>query len=157
MKKIMIIDESPLFLDYLTKKLEEHGFEVVAGKNGLDVCRDVRDRYSGAILMLTARGEEIDEVLGLELGADDYVAKPYHMAEVVARVEHVKIKSHYKGSTTLEMVLREGRNREIRRVLAKVGHKVLRLVRVAVGCEAFEDLRDDLAGALVRAEALVAT
>lgn len=55
------------------------------------------------------------------------------LAEGVARVERIHIKSHHKDSTILEMVLREGRNREIRRVLAKLGHKVLRLVRIAVG------------------------
>ena len=55
------------------------------------------------------------------------------LAEGIARVEGVRIKSHHKESTMLEMVLREGRNREIRRILAKVGHKVLRLTRVAVG------------------------
>ena len=55
------------------------------------------------------------------------------LAEAVARVENIQIKSHHKDSTILEMVLREGRNREIRRVLAKVGHKVQRLVRIAVG------------------------
>ncbi len=55
------------------------------------------------------------------------------LAEGVARVEHIRVKSHYKESTILEMVLREGRNREIRRMLAKVGHKVLRLTRIAVG------------------------
>jgi 23S rRNA pseudouridine2605 synthase len=56
-----------------------------------------------------------------------------HLAEGLARAEHIEIKSHHKESTILEMVLREGRNREIRRLLARVGHKVLRLVRVAVG------------------------
>jgi len=55
------------------------------------------------------------------------------LAEGVARVDRVRIRSHHKGSTILEMVLREGRNREIRRALAKVGHKVLRLARTAVG------------------------
>ncbi|MBN2473569.1 MAG: rRNA pseudouridine synthase [Pirellulales bacterium] len=55
------------------------------------------------------------------------------LAEGTARVEEIHVKSHRKESTVLEMVLREGQNREIRRVLAKVGHKVQRLVRIAVG------------------------
>jgi 23S rRNA pseudouridine2605 synthase len=56
-----------------------------------------------------------------------------HLAEGLARAEQVEIRSHQKESTWLEMVLREGRNREIRRLLAHVGHKVMRLVRIAVG------------------------
>jgi 23S rRNA pseudouridine2605 synthase len=55
------------------------------------------------------------------------------LAEGLARVEHAQIKRRHKKSTVLEMVLREGQNREIRRVMAKVGHKVMRLVRVAMG------------------------
>ena len=46
------------------------------GKDGFAVCREVRSQFQGAIIMLTARGEEVDEVMGLELGADDYMAKP---------------------------------------------------------------------------------
>jgi 23S rRNA pseudouridine2605 synthase len=56
-----------------------------------------------------------------------------HLAEGFARAEHLEIKSHHKESTVLEMVLREGKNREIRRLLARVGHKVVRLTRTAVG------------------------
>ncbi len=56
-----------------------------------------------------------------------------HLAEGVARAERVEIQSLHKESTVLEMVLREGKNREIRRVLARVGHKVERLTRIAVG------------------------
>jgi 23S rRNA pseudouridine2605 synthase len=56
-----------------------------------------------------------------------------HLAEGVARAERVTIKSHHKESTVMEMVLREGKNREIRRALARVGHKVLHLARIAVG------------------------
>jgi len=56
-----------------------------------------------------------------------------HLAEGLARVEDVRIQSHHKQSSVLEMVLREGQNREIRRVLARLGHKVLRLIRTAVG------------------------
>lgn len=56
-----------------------------------------------------------------------------HLAEGVARVAEARIKRHYKKATVLEMVLEEGRNREIRRVMARIGHKVLRLTRVGVG------------------------
>lgn len=56
-----------------------------------------------------------------------------YLAEAMVRAKRVHVKSRYKGSTFLEIVLREGRNREIRRMLAKTGHKVLKLVRTAVG------------------------
>ncbi len=63
----------------------------------------------------------------------DKLRRGVHLAEGVARVEQVRIESHQKESTWLEIILREGMNREIRRLLARVGHKVLRLVRVSVG------------------------
>ncbi|PWF83986.1 DNA-binding response regulator [Kocuria rosea] len=55
--------------------------------DGLDVCRQAReDGYTGAVLILTARGSEIDRVVGLDVGADDYMAKPFSLAELLARV-----------------------------------------------------------------------
>jgi two-component system, OmpR family, catabolic regulation response regulator CreB len=54
--------------------------------NGLDICRELRTKGDARILMLSARGEEMDRVLGLELGADDYMAKPFSPRELVARV-----------------------------------------------------------------------
>ncbi len=63
----------------------------------------------------------------------DKLRRGVHLAEGVARVEEVRIESHQKESTWLEIILREGMNREVRRLLARVGHKVLRLVRVSVG------------------------
>jgi 23S rRNA pseudouridine2605 synthase len=56
-----------------------------------------------------------------------------HLAEGVARVDRVEVKSHHKESSQLEIVLREGKNREIRRILARLGHKVMKLTRTAVG------------------------
>ena len=56
------------------------------GQDGFTVCKTVRDQYYGAILMLTARGEEVDEVLGLEAGADDYLAKPVRPRALLARL-----------------------------------------------------------------------
>lgn len=103
--------------DYLT----EHGYDVsverrgdrVAGRilqekpdaiildvnlpelDGFSVCRQIRDSYPGAIIMLTARSRDIDEVLGLELGADDYLAKPVRPTVLLAR-----LRSHLKKSPT---------------------------------------------------------
>ena len=58
-------------------------------KNGMDVCRDIRSVSRTPVIMLTAKSEEIDKVLGLELGADDYIIKPFSSREVVARVKAV--------------------------------------------------------------------
>lgn len=61
---------------------------MIPGRNGLDVCRDLRQRkISTPIIMLTARGQIYDKVLGLKIGADDYLTKPFDMAELLARVE----------------------------------------------------------------------
>jgi two-component system response regulator RstA len=59
---------------------------MLPGRDGLAVCRAVRPRYDGAILMLTARGGELDEVVGLEVGADDYLAKPVRPRVLLARL-----------------------------------------------------------------------
>lgn len=59
---------------------------MLPGMDGLDVCRQIRRESSVPILMLTARGDEIDRVVGLEIGADDYLSKPFSMRELVARV-----------------------------------------------------------------------
>ncbi|MGA2620890.1 MAG: pseudouridine synthase [Thermoguttaceae bacterium] len=75
-----------------------------------------------------------------------------HLAEGLARAESVRVQSHWKESTWLEIVLREGQNREIRRLLAKVGHKVLRLVRTAVGPVRLGKLRPGQSRPLTPAE-----
>ncbi len=59
---------------------------MLPGLDGLTICRQVRPQFDGAILMLTARGEETDEIVGLELGADDYLAKPVRPRRLLARV-----------------------------------------------------------------------
>jgi DNA-binding response OmpR family regulator len=59
---------------------------MLPGKSGLEICREVRERSDVPILLLTARGEEADRVMGLELGADDYVPKPFSPRELVARI-----------------------------------------------------------------------
>ena len=61
---------------------------MLPGRDGLEICRDIRAKgVDTPVLMLTARGETIDKVVGLKMGADDYLAKPFEMAELIARVE----------------------------------------------------------------------
>jgi DNA-binding response OmpR family regulator len=62
---------------------------MMPGKSGIEVCREVRQNSLTPIIMLTAKGEEIDRILGLELGADDYIVKPFSSREVVARLKAV--------------------------------------------------------------------
>ncbi|MDX9721254.1 MAG: response regulator [Myxococcota bacterium] len=70
---------------------------MLPGLDGLSVCRQVRPRYAGLILMLTARGDEVDEIVGLELGADDYLAKPVRPRLLLARVQSLLRRSSHEA------------------------------------------------------------
>ena len=114
MKKILIIEDEEGLILTLTDRLRSEGFEVsseqnghdglktasenifdliildvmLPKKNGFDICRDLRkEKIETPVLMLTAKGETIDKVLGLKLGADDYLTKPFEVMELLARVE----------------------------------------------------------------------
>ena len=116
MKRILVIEDEPQMLLGLRDNLELEGYEVQTAsdgdeglgkansfnpdlvildvmlpkKNGFDVCRELRSRSATLpIVMLTARSAETDKVLGLELGADDYVTKPFSITELLARVRAV--------------------------------------------------------------------
>mgnify|MGYP002518117085 CR=1 FL=1 len=65
---------------------------MMPGMNGIDVCRTIRQTSRVPIVMLTAKGEEIDRILGLELGADDYIVKPFSPREVLARIKHLVLR-----------------------------------------------------------------
>ena len=86
--------------------LAERGYEMVLldlglpDMDGRDVCRQLRERSATPIIMLTARSEEFDRVLGLELGADDYVTKPFSLRELVARIRAVSRRTQDGSSTT---------------------------------------------------------
>ena len=79
LKKIKSFMPTLIVLDIMMPKL-----------NGLEVCKEVRKTSTIPIIMLTAKGEEIDRILGLELGADDYIVKPFSPREVVARIKAVR-------------------------------------------------------------------
>ncbi len=71
-------------------------------KNGIDVCREVRMVSNVPIIMLTAKGEEIDRILGLELGADDYIIKPFSPREVIARIKAVLRRIHEEPKNEIQ-------------------------------------------------------
>src|SRR5437016_12465999 len=116
MPKILIVEDEPNMVSGLRDKFEFEGYEVITASDGvaglqralsdspdlvlldvmmprmsgLDVCKQLKaKRPSVPVIMLTARGQELDKVVGLELGADDYVTKPFSIRELMARVKAV--------------------------------------------------------------------
>ena len=112
---VLIVEDEDSFVEALTVGLKREGFHVQVARDGaealdvfdavrpdlvlldvmlpkvsgIDVCRELRRRSNVPIIMVTARGSEIDTVVGLEVGADDYVTKPYRLRELVARMRAV--------------------------------------------------------------------
>ena len=115
MTTVLVVEDEDSFVDALTVGLSREGFRVHVARDGvealalfdvvnpdlvlldvmlpkisgIDVCRELRSRSKVPIIMVTAKGSEIDTVVGLEVGADDYVAKPYRIRELVARMRAV--------------------------------------------------------------------
>jgi two-component system alkaline phosphatase synthesis response regulator PhoP len=114
MKRVLLIEDEPGLVMTLTDRLKSEGYDVgvasdgpaglertvrerwdvilldimLPGMNGFDVCRDARQKgVTTPIIMLTARGQVVDRVLGLKLGADDYLTKPFDLLELSARIE----------------------------------------------------------------------
>ena len=113
--RVLVVEDEVSFIEALTVGLEREGFNIEIAKDGsealvaferfkpdlnlldlmlpklsgLDVCRQIRNQSDVPIIMVTAKGEEIDTVVGLEVGADDYVTKPYRLKELVARMRTV--------------------------------------------------------------------
>ncbi|WP_053955054.1 response regulator YycF [Inediibacterium massiliense] len=112
-KKVLVVDDEKSISDILKFNLEKEGYDVSVSFDGQDavkttyevepdlilldvmipemdgfqVCKKIRENFNMPILMLTAKEEEVDKVLGLELGADDYITKPFSMRELLARVK----------------------------------------------------------------------
>lgn len=125
MAKILVVDDERPIADILKYNLEKEGFTVLLAydghealqvafseepsliildimlpqKDGFTVCRELRSRLDVPIIMLTAKEDEVDKVLGLELGADDYVTKPFSAREVVARVKAALRRERMHGTS----------------------------------------------------------
>ena len=101
--------------DEVISWVKEHNPNVILldimlpGKNGIDLCKEIRQFSNIPILMVTAKTDEIDRLLGLELGADDYICKPFSFREVVARVKAVLRRVHHVDNNLNTLHLDEHR------------------------------------------------
>ncbi|GFZ30269.1 DNA-binding response regulator [Clostridium zeae] len=112
-KKILVVDDDKDIVKLITKSFSYEGFETISaysgkealcalkenhidfiildimmpGMDGLDVCRSIRKSYNAPILFLSARGTDIDKIVGLEIGADDYMTKPFSIQELTSRIK----------------------------------------------------------------------
>lgn len=135
MRKLLVVDDEPSILTLLKFNLEQSGFEVLTAENGndaldiattedltlivldlmlpgmdgMDVCKTLRqEKINTPILMLTAKDDEFDKILGLELGADDYMTKPFSPREVVARVKAILRRTNLVAAEVKDEVIKIG-------------------------------------------------
>ena len=147
--RVLIVEDEPSFVEALKVGLQREGFttdvavdgrqaldlfdsfepdlvllDVMLPKiSGIDVCREIRTRSRVPIIMVTAKGEEIDTVVGLEVGADDYVTKPYRLRELVARMRSLLRRSNWSEDG---VAMEEGRLLEVGDVRVDTGsHEVI--------------------------------
>jgi two-component system response regulator RegX3 len=131
--RILVVEDEPSFSDALSYMLRKEGFEVAVaatgpegieefgragadlvlldlmlpGLSGLEVCRQLRTKSDVPVIMLTAKDAEVDKVVGLEIGADDYVTKPFSARELVARIRAV-LRRHGEKAEAGTSVLEAG-------------------------------------------------
>lgn len=121
-EKILVVDDEPTILELISFNLQQAGYEVITAQtgtqaieqvnkhnpdaivldlmlphlDGFEVCRQLRKTSFTPILMVTAKNEEVDKILGLELGADDYLTKPFSPRELLARIKALLRRSSYQ-------------------------------------------------------------
>lgn len=152
MPTVLVVDDERLLVKGLKRSLEQEGFAVLEAfdgeqglalfrdqapelvvldlmlpiMDGLTVCREIRRSSDTPIIMLTARGEDVDKIVGLELGADDYVTKPFNTRELVARIRAVLRRFQTRPDQLEEGIIRLGRLEidGLRRKVTVVGEQV---------------------------------
>jgi len=133
-ERVLVVEDDPRLAEMLSEYLGQAGFRInlatlgaaalrqladspydavvldlmLPDMDGLDVCRQIRSRSDTPVLMLTARGDAIDRIVGLELGADDYLPKPFEPRELLARLRAI-LRRRAPGKTAAEPPLRFGR------------------------------------------------
>ena len=153
-KTILIVDDEKMILNLLSHNLSREGYNIIEATDGIEaikiaqekkpdiilldvmlpkmdgltVCKRIKNLMNVPILMVTARGEELDKIVGLELGADDYITKPFSVRELIARV-----KANLRKSDATLNIAQDNGEKEIKRSnVVKVGNLSLDLDRYEV-------------------------
>ena len=131
-KRILLVDDEPLIIKGLKYTLEQEGYETLSAMDGeeglnlffsntvdlvlldvmlpkldgIQVCQRIRESSNVPIIMLTAKGEDMDKILGLEYGADDYMTKPFNILEVKARIKNILRRASQPVATDDKKVIR---------------------------------------------------
>lgn len=152
MKTVLIVDDEPKIVQLTRDYLETAGFNVLTAANGqealqiqdssspdmivldlglpdqdgLDICRAIRRNSEVPIIMLTARGEESDKLIGLELGADDYITKPFSPKELIARIRAV-LRRMERSELSPEVIRVKDINLDLAKMRITVGDKNIEL------------------------------
>ena len=129
-RKILIVDDEPLIVKGLKYSLEQDGYETDSAEDGeeavnkffagqfdlvlldvmlpkiegMEVCQRIREKSNVPIIMLTAKGDDMDKILGLEYGADDYMTKPFNILEVKARIKTIFRRTMMQRETTQRVI-----------------------------------------------------
>ena len=159
-RTILVVEDEPTLRETLVEELEADGFRVTAAGDGrsalerfradhpdlvlldlmlpeisgIDVCRMIRAESSVPIIMLTARGSEVDKVVGLELGADDYITKPFSLRELSARIRAIFRRGEQASASRVPALVDLGTVR-----IDLAGHRILRDgIEIAIKPKVFE-------------------
>ena len=145
-KKVLVVDDDEKLRALVSEYLEGYGFKIITlpdglsvlntirrespdmvildimlpGKDGLDVLKDIRSEFTLPVIMLTAKGEDADRIVGLELGADDYLPKPFNPRELLARMKAVirRLPERDQGASTSASIASQDMQRQLKAILS---------------------------------------
>jgi DNA-binding response OmpR family regulator len=131
--KLLLVDDEKLLVKGLKKSLEQEGYQVNVAYDGeeawqklqvdrhsliildlmlpkidgISLCKKIRAKWDTPIIMLTAKGEDVDKIIGLEMGADDYITKPFNTRELIARIRAILRRPQSNSARSVEVLNRE--------------------------------------------------
>ena len=145
-KKVLVVDDDEKLRALVSEYLEGYGFKIITlpdgrsvlntirrespdmvildimlpGRDGLDVLKDIRSEFTLPVIMLTAKGEDADRIVGLELGADDYLPKPFNPRELLARMKAVirRFPERDQGASTFSPIASHDMQRQLKAILS---------------------------------------